>query len=1551
MALFNFTGCTEGNNIGDIIVSADTNFSSGWTGTTLVTLYDKNTLIPSVSGMCYTWDFTTASTGNADFIVTNENQYAETEDCSRCDNTYSIRVTGCTGQGTWIIGSNVSQLSNVYSEGDFIYISYPSLNGCFEVISDGEATQNIFDEGDVAISGPHTSCSDCLNNHCNLQDVVILLDQSSSIAALQPYTPNGQQNFDLMLSGASVIATELKDKMDLGEIQIGLYKWSNCYNFDLITGLTSNYVGLVNLLTGGTINWDGGQTRPSSVINEAYELLTGSTNPYSDKNIILITDGALNDFTTPPSSCPSTTWSTTEICNQLKGGSWGNGEVVKIYTVNISGGNNDQLNSLSSGEDFSFTATTITDFVEVAAPLIAASVCNDTPGVGEGLSYYSATTCSSSNTIVVSIDSGYTVNLNYDGFIYNGDCYEFTSVSLDENYVYLVYTGDVISNSCVVNCVQTNPTPTPTSQVTPTAEVTPTSEVTPTAEVTPTSDVTPTPVPSGTPDVTQTPQVTPTITPTTSQPETCYIGTTNGIFQYVDCCGVVRNGNSVGQSVCVNPVHTYTGIILSTTECDTECNQGDLLYSFTISGTCLNSTGGTINIFPSGGVKPYTIQNNEPGTLPTRTTYDFFTYTGLTADTYTFTLNDSSGGINQSINININLEGCLSLSETSTNGSCGNNNGSLTISGDSYSFPYNYKLYRNSGLIISGLTSSNPFTINNLNGGDYYAIVTDYGGSSAQTSTYTISSGTSVDFGFTVTGSSSCNNNVGAASVTGVTGVSPFTYLWNDGQTGSTATGLTYGFKSVIVTDSSGCTKTKQVNIPQVESLGVASLTTTQANCFNDNGTATVTITGGTAPFLYSADTGYVSGYITNRTITLTGLNGNHIVRVLDSNFCDIQRSFNVPSTAGFGSVSINITNSQCSQNGSMTITVNNNTGLVNYSITGSTGNTQSVETTQQSYTFNNLPSDVYNVKVSSNGCDYTTTKTVTNVDKFLVTATKTDTSCGLFNGEVLLEVFTGSTSLQLPLDYIIRRVSDNQIVYQNIDSPYTSDTITNLAATTYRAIVTDINSCSVEKYFTINASNGVLATIQKTDCVNGDDGTAELIIFQGTPPFNITWSDNVNGQTGTSLSNLSGDTYYATIVDNNGCSLTVNTTIDCGLTSVSDYIVNNVCQQTMITSSGNKRSFYTMLNESFLDASNGQENCVLESAVFTMGFVLSSSTVSYNFSEDFYTGTTLTDVPSDNLWASTLSSLLSQITELKSYSVNLFNNTYTLISDCDGDEDPLRDAYVKLSLDIDIELNCISVTPLPPPSATPTRTPNQSPTPTRTLTPTVTPTNTVTPTFTPTETITPTPSLSLGTPTPTKTPGLTQPVTPTPTQAPIPKALLFILEQSNNLDFATYMYNNGSTFYGFGLDYAPTTDSDVTLFMDWPGWFDGTAPTVIETEIPQITGGIDTYGNLKTEYNFITTQVPKGTATDAWYIWLIPQSMLGGSDKRQTYIGYNINNSPNSLISQPMTSSIYQYGGSYTGSNWINDTYRMYTTHPGLAFSISTNDIRTIYFKGDTVE
>ena len=264
------------------------------------------------------------------------------------------------------------------------------------------------------------------------------------------------------------------------------------------------------------------------------------------------------------------------------------------------------------------------------------------------------------------------------------------------------------------------------------------------------------------------------------------------------------------------------------------------------------------------------------------------------------------------------------------------------------------------------------------------------------------------------------------------------------------------------------------------------------------------------------------------------------------------------------------------------------------------------------------------------------------------------------------------------------------------------------------------------------------------------------------------------------------------------------------------------------------------------------------------------------------------------------------------------------------------------------LEFGCDSATPTPTPSATstPVITPSQTPTPTSSITPTQTPTPTssVTPTQTPTTTPTPTPSGFIGA-----------------------KALIFIESSDDavdpsgdpNTDILAYMVSNGATnWFGFqtsGVPSFPTNLSDFILWMDWNGFTNGTPNNTngtLESIIPQSTGGFDSFGNFVEEYNFVTTLVPSNTVTgQAWYIVLAPISL---TDNR-TYSTINIsyNDTPQSLISYNTESSIINTNVVYTGSNWFNTTYRVYTSSQNNGFTNGVQgqiDITNNFLKGGTL-
>jgi hypothetical protein len=269
------------------------------------------------------------------------------------------------------------------------------------------------------------------------------------------------------------------------------------------------------------------------------------------------------------------------------------------------------------------------------------------------------------------------------------------------------------------------------------------------------------------------------------------------------------------------------------------------------------------------------------------------------------------------------------------------------------------------------------------------------------------------------------------------------------------------------------------------------------------------------------------------------------------------------------------------------------------------------------------------------------------------------------------------------------------------------------------------------------------------------------------------------------------------------------------------------------------------------------------------------------------------------------------------------------------------------------------TTTPTPTPTATPGLSP--SPTPTITTTPTITPTITTTPTTTPT--ITPT-----ITTTPTTTPTNTQTQTPTPTKTPTStpspiKALLFmestddVLFAGNpNTDLGSYMIANATSWYGFWTSgVAGINATDLLIYMDWPGFKNGTTnvPAVIEIEIPQTTGGFDSYGNSIEAYKFFTTEVTANTTTgNVWYSIFAPP--IKTNNKVYSSIGINYANAPTTLVNTSTEPTVYVYNIGYSGINWINGAYRVYTQSAvGNGFntgSAGVIDSTNNYFRGGTL-
>jgi hypothetical protein len=147
----------------------------------------------------------------------------------------------------------------------------------------------------------------------------------------------------------------------------------------------------------------------------------------------------------------------------------------------------------------------------------------------------------------------------------------------------------------------------------------------------------------------------------------------------------------------------------------------------------------------------------------------------------------------------------------------------------------------------------------------------------------------------TVTGTGvDCNgNSTGSASVAVSGGNAPFTYLWADGSTTTSISGLRTGPYTVAITDGLGCRTVDGIIIAEPDALSLSFAPSNASSPVATDGSLDVTVSGGTAPFTYS----WSNGATTEDLGSVSG--GLYSVTVTDANGCSINGSADVKWNCG----------------------------------------------------------------------------------------------------------------------------------------------------------------------------------------------------------------------------------------------------------------------------------------------------------------------------------------------------------------------------------------------------------------------------------------------------------------------------------------------------------------------------------------------------------------------------------------------------------------------------------------------------------------------------
>ena len=492
--------------------------------------------------------------------------------------------------------------------------------------------------------------------------------------------------------------------------------------------------------------------------------------------------------------------------------------------------------------------------------------------------------------------------------------------------------------------------------------------------------------------------------------------------------------------------------------------------------SCATGSAGSISVSvtPNSGVPPFQYSING-GTLQSSNIF-----AGLASGTYTVFATDINGCSTTLNNVTVNRTGNLGVGYTSTTASCsGINNGSITILPPSVYTPLQYSI--NAG----PPQTSNIFS--GLAAGSYTISVTDAIGCTGSTN-ITITQGSGITATFTTTPTSCSGANNGTITVTPGGGNFPYQYSINGGplQSSNTFNGLAPGNYSIGVADVNGCNSSFPVVINQSSALN-ANVTKTNVRCNGAaNGTITINVSNGSAPYQYSLDN--VTWQTSN---TFTGLApASYTVYYRDNNACTNSQPVTITQPAVLNTT-LTSNAPRCFGYSDGTITVAATGGTISYQYSVDNINWQG------SNFLTGLSAGPYTVYCrDANGCTATNTITITQPALFTATAAVTDASCnGGADGQITITP-TGGTAPY----YYSATVPTLQLL-----------NVIKVAPGTYNILLADANVCVYSIPNVVVGLNNNLSVAASPDVTICEGTSTQLNVMGNATQFSWTQGTSLN--------------------------------------------------------------------------------------------------------------------------------------------------------------------------------------------------------------------------------------------------------------------------------------------------------------------------------------------------------------------------------------------------------------------------------------------------------
>nr|MBK9649982.1 gliding motility-associated C-terminal domain-containing protein [Bacteroidota bacterium] len=434
-----------------------------------------------------------------------------------------------------------------------------------------------------------------------------------------------------------------------------------------------------------------------------------------------------------------------------------------------------------------------------------------------------------------------------------------------------------------------------------------------------------------------------------------------------------------------------------------------------------------------------------------------------------------------------------------------------------------------------------------------------------------------------------CGAGNGTATVTAAGGNGVYTYLWSNGQTTSTTTGLVANTYTVLVSDTGVCSNSKSVTIINLANPVVTNDSIIKTLCSSSIDGAIYISVSGNGPFTYL----WTGGSTLQDLINVAS--GSYTVTVTDTNSCVTTANFTIAPTLPLN-LNMNAVSASCGvANGYAFVQVSLGTAPYTYLWTGGA-------TTD---TISNLVAATYSVTVTDkNGCSDTASVVVNASNQIL------------YNVDSVVNVNCNGDSTGA---IYVNVVNASVFSYQWSNGATTSNLL-NVPAGIYTLSITGPNGCFADTTLTISQPLPIISNITSTPagCTLAY-GTATVNPTGGNGAYTYLWS---SGSTLNTAVNLLSGYVSVTISDVKGCTLTdsVYVGISSQITVTSDSLNNPKC------AGGNDGAIYISVNNGILPYtfiwSNGvtsEDNLNIPGGAYTVivtDSVGCADTVSYNLFE-----------------------------------------------------------------------------------------------------------------------------------------------------------------------------------------------------------------------------------------------------------------------------------------------------------------------------------------------